>query len=132
MKKVYLYLADGTFSTTAEIPDDEAVPKLATLMPVPKGMIKPVMKNNQWQEGNNNNQLSYSDILKPLPTSTQQLIMQQSQQLVSVKTMLMNQNQANAKLVLTNQQQANQIKQLQQMVMNANQQQAVAKSKEEN
>ena len=90
-----------------------------------------VYPNNQWQEDAKNNQLSYSDILKPLPTSTQQLIMQQSQQLVSVKTMLINQNQANVKLVLTNQQQAKQIKQLQEMIMNANQQQAVAKSKEE-
>lgn len=65
------------------------------------------------------------------PSVEQQLTMKQSQQLVSAKAMLINQNQANAKLILTNQQQANQIKQLQQMVMNANQQQAVTKSKEE-
>ena len=49
------------------------------------------------------------------PSVEQQLTMKQSQQLVSAKAMLINQNQ----------QQANQIKQLQQMVMNANQQQAI-------
>ena len=51
------------------------------------------------------------------------------QEIAMLQTMTMQQNQANAKLQATNQQQATQIKQLQQMVMVANQQQAVEKSK---
>lgn len=54
------------------------------------------------------------------------------QEIAMLQTMTMQQNQANAKLQATNQQQATQIKQLQQMVMVANQQQAVEKSKEAN
>ncbi|MRH71159.1 hypothetical protein GIX72_00665 [Lactobacillus reuteri] len=44
--------------------------------------------------------------------------------------MVMQQNQTNTKLQATNAQQATQIKQLQQIFMTANQQQAVEKSKE--
>lgn len=51
------------------------------------------------------------------------------QEIAMLQTMTMQQDQANAKLQATNQQQATQIKQLQQMVMVANQQQAVEKSK---
>ena len=51
------------------------------------------------------------------------------QEIAMLQTMTMQQNQANAKLQATNQHQATQIKQLQQMVMVANQQQAVEKSK---
>lgn len=51
------------------------------------------------------------------------------QEIAMLQTLTMQQNQANAKLQATNQQQATQIKQLQQMVMVANQQQAVEKSK---
>lgn len=132
MKRVYLYLKDGRYTCYADMPDGASLPPLSTTVPVPSALVKPVWRNGQWQEGKRTDQLSYSEILKPLPTSTQRLIMQQSQRLVSVKAMLMNQNQANAELVVTNQQQTNQIKQLQEMIMNANQQQAVAKAKEEN
>lgn len=51
------------------------------------------------------------------------------QEMAMLQALTMQQNQANAKLQATNQQQATQIKQLQQMVMVANQQQAVEKSK---
>ena len=51
------------------------------------------------------------------------------QEIAMLQTLTMQQDQANAKLQATNQQQATQIKQLQQMVMVANQQQAVEKSK---
>ena len=54
------------------------------------------------------------------------------QEIAMLQTMTMQQDQTNAKLQATNQQQATQIKQLQQMVMVANQQQAVEKSKEAN
>ncbi|MBC6909793.1 hypothetical protein DT304_00385 [Lactobacillus reuteri] len=70
---------------------------------------------------------------KPLvavPSATQLLLMQQSQQLAVLQSMTMQQNQSNAKLQATNAQQAIQIKQLQQMLMTANQQQAVEKAKE--
>lgn len=64
------------------------------------------------------------------PSPTEQLLMQQSQQITVLQAMAMQQNQANAKLQATNAQQATQIKQLQQMFMTANQQQAIEKTKE--
>lgn len=64
------------------------------------------------------------------PSLTEKLLMQQAQQITVLQTMVMQQNQTNAKLQATNAQQATQIKQLQQMFMTANQQQAVEKSKE--
>ncbi|WP_076461988.1 hypothetical protein [Limosilactobacillus caccae] len=62
---------------------------------------------------------------------TERLLMQQSQQITLLQSTVMQQNQTNAKLQAANIQQANQIKQLQQMFMQTNQQQAIAKSKEE-
>ena len=53
-----------------------------------------------------------------------------NQQITILQAMIMQQNQTNAKLQATNAQQATQIKQLQQMFMTANQQQAVEKAKE--
>lgn len=131
MKKVYLYLTDGTFSTDVEIPDGAPQPPLSTSIPIPEGIKKPVFKDGSWHEKQNDKEPKYSDILVPIPTKTEELLMTQSQQIASLQSMVMSQNQANAKLQVTNQQQANKIKQLQQMMMNANQQQAVAKSKEE-
>ena len=64
------------------------------------------------------------------PSLAEQLLMQQSQQITVLQTMVMQQNQTNAKLQATNAQQATQIKELQQMVMTANQQQAIEKAKE--
>lgn len=66
------------------------------------------------------------------PTLEQKTLMQQSQQITVLQTMVMQQNQTNTKLQATNAQQATQIKQLQQMFMTANQQQAIEKSKEVN
>lgn len=66
------------------------------------------------------------------PTLEQKTLMQQSQQITVLQTMVMQQNQTNTKLQATNAQQAAQIKQLQQMFMLANQQQAIEKSKEVN
>ena len=56
--------------------------------------------------------------------------MKQAQQITVLQTMVMQQSQSSAKLQATNEQQETQIKQLQQMFMTANQQQAVEKSKE--
>ena len=66
------------------------------------------------------------------PSPTEQLLMQQSQQITVLQTMVMQQNQDNAKLQSANNRQTTQIKQLQQMFMLANQQQAIEKSKEVN
>lgn len=64
------------------------------------------------------------------PSPTEQLLMQQSQQITALQTMVMQQNQTNAKLQATNKGQTAQIKQLQQMFMTANQQQTIEKAKE--
>lgn len=77
-----------------------------------------------------------ADYTVPLPDKdiTKQLAkmaMQHSQQIVLLQSMIMEQNQENAKTQAIKQQQNTQIKQLQQMFMQANQQQAIAKSKEE-
>lgn len=77
-----------------------------------------------------------ADYTVPLPDKdiTKQLAkmaMQHSQQIVLLQSMIMEQNQANAKFQATNQQQKKQIEQLQQLFMQANQQEAIAKSKEE-
>lgn len=70
--------------------------------------------------------------LVAVPSEVQQLLMQQSQQLAVLQSMTMQQDQTNAKLQSANVQQATQIKQLQQMFMLANQQQAVADKKGDN
>lgn len=86
------------------------------------GMTKPKWNGNMWIE--------QVDPIKP--SATQRLLMQQSQQITVLQSVVMQQNQSNAKLQATNAQQATQIKQLQQMFMLANQQQAIEKSKEVN
>ena len=132
MKRVYLYLKDGSYTTFADIPDTVPVPPLATTDPIPDGMEKPVRKEGKWVESvESKKQLDYNDVLTPLPSVQQKLLMQQSQQITVLQTLVMQQNQSNAKSQATNAQQAAQIKQLQQMFMTANQQQALAKAKEE-
>lgn len=131
MKRVYLYLKDGSYTTFADIPDTVPVPPLATTDPIPDGMEKPVRKDGKWVEADESKkQLDYSDVLTPLPSVQQKLLMQQSQQITLLQGMAMQQDQSNAKLQAANVQLATQIKQLQQMVMMANQQQVVEKSKE--
>ena len=106
---------------------DESVPTNATTVPPvirysetdQRAMIKPVWKDGKWVETANDTE-----------KVSQQLLMQQAQQITMLQSMAMQQNQSNAKLQATNAQQATQIKQLQQMFMTANQQQAVEKSKE--
>lgn len=76
MKKVYLYLPDGTFSTTVEIPDDALLPPLSTTEPVPQGLKKPIWQEGSWKEGWKDTQPSYTDILKPLPTPQDKMVSQ--------------------------------------------------------
>ena len=64
------------------------------------------------------------------PSPAERLLMQQSQQITVLQSMLMQQDQDNAKLQKANAEQASQIKQLQQIFMKADQQQAIEKSKE--
>lgn len=76
--------------------------------------------------------IDYQPIAKIMDaTPEQQLLMQQSQQITLLQSTVMQQNQANVKLQVANQQQEKQIEQLQQLFMQANQQEAIAKSKEE-
>lgn len=75
--------------------------------------------------------LDYQPIIQAEGASfEQQMIMKQSQQITVLQVLIMQQNQSNAKLQATNAQQATQIKQLQQMFMSADQQQAIEKAKE--
>lgn len=64
------------------------------------------------------------------PSLAEQLLMQQSQQITVLQTMAMQQDQDNVKLQEANAKQASQIKQLQQIFMKADQQQAIKKAKE--
>ncbi len=64
------------------------------------------------------------------PSPTEQLSMQQSQQITVLQAMVMQQDQDNVKLQEANAKQASQIKQLQQIFMKADQQQAIKKAKE--
>lgn len=78
------------------------------------------------------NELPEQPVVVHNPSPTEQLLMQQSQRLTILQSIMMQQNQDNAKLQSANNQQTTQIKQLQQMFMLANQQQAIEKSKEVN
>ena len=125
MKAFYTYDPKSGKYTGSGFAD--AMPENATEVPPvirydihhQEAMKNPIFSNGKWVEtANDTEKLS------------QQLLMQQSQQITMLQSMAMQQNQSNAKLQATNAQQATQIKQLQQMFMTANQQQAVEKSKE--
>lgn len=133
MKRVYLYLQDGRYSCYADISDEVELPPYSTLTMPPETMINPYRINGQWIDKKQelDKVPSYQEVLAALPTTQQKIMMQQSQQITVLQTLIMQQNQSNAKSQATNAQQAAQIKQLQQMFMTANQQQALAKAKEE-
>lgn len=134
MKRVYLYLQDGRYSCYADISDEVELPPYSTLTMPPETMTNPYWINGQWinKEQTPDKVPNYKEVLDPLPTTQQKIMMQQSQQITVLQTLIMQQNQLNAKSQATNQQQAKQIEQLQQMFMLANQQQAVADKKGEN
>ncbi|MGY5273908.1 hypothetical protein ACW9VW_03385 [Lactiplantibacillus plantarum] len=131
MKRVYLYLKNGKYSCYADISDEVELPPYSTLIEPPESMINPYWINNQWvdKERVPDKVPNYEEVLTALPTTEQQLAMQQSQQITLLQTTVMQQNQTNVKLQAINQQQGNQIEQLQQLFMLANQQQAVAEKK---
>lgn len=134
MKRVYLYLQDGQYSCYADVSDEVLLPPYSTLTAPPIDMDNPYWVNGQWinREKAVAKVQNYETILAVLPTNQQRLAMQQAQQIMLLQSTVMQQNQTNAKLRTANQQQATQIKQLQQMFMLANQQQAIEKSKEVN
>lgn len=132
MKRVYLYLQDGRYSCYADISDEVELPPYSTLTMPPETMNNPYWINGQWI--NKKQALdrvpNYQEVLAALPTTQQKIMMQQSQQITLLQTMAMQQDQDNAKLQEANAKQVSQIKQLQQMFMVADQQQAIEKSKE--
>lgn len=131
MKRVYLCLKNGEYSCHADIADDVELPPYSTLIEPPETMANPYWINGQWVDQERSDKApNYQEVLSALPTTEHKLVMQQAQQITLLESTVMQQDQANAKLQATNQQQATQIKQLQQLVMQANQQQAIAKSKE--
>ena len=77
------------------------------------------------------NELPEQPVVVHNPSPTEQLLMQQSQQITILQSLTMQQDQTNAKLQTVNEQQAKQIDQLQQMFMQADQQEAINKSKGE-
>ena len=132
--KTFYYCYDKNGNYTGAVYSDNQPEESTTIQPVKPyvnadghavegitvGMANPKWDGEKWVE--------QMDPIKP--SVTQQLLMQQSQQITLLQSMAMQQNQSNVKLQATNVQQATQIKQLQQMFMLANQQQAVEKSKE--
>lgn len=125
----YRYDDDGKPIGPAFVMEGEQPPVNSTKIPpvkkLPNGMIASLQ--NPTFDKANQKWIEHPDPIKP--SATQQLLMQQSQQITLLQTMAMQQNQSNAKLQATNAQQATQIKQLQQMFMTANQQQAIGKAK---
>lgn len=134
MKRIYLYLNSGKYSCYADISDEVELPPYSTLIGPPEAMINPYWINGQWvdKERVPDKAPNYQEVLATLPTTEQELAMQQSQQITLLQTIVMQQNQANVKLQATNQQQENKIEQLQQLFMFANQKQSVAEKKGEN
>lgn len=127
--KFFLYDENGYFQKIIEA-DADAQPQNSTSMPFLTLQLNTLPKWNglTWVESG----VKLKNIEPSNANQEQKLLMQQSQQIVLLQNLAMQQNQTSVKLQATNQQQADQIKQLQQMFMAANQQQAVEKSKEAN
>lgn len=126
----YCYDDSGKLAKPAFVADDEQPPVNSTKIPPVKKLSNGMIASLQNPTFDKANQkwIEHPDPVKP--SATQQVLMQQAQQITVLQTMVMQQNQSSAKLQATNEQQETQIKQLQQMFMTANQQQAVEKSKE--
>ena len=128
MRLAYQYGDDGLLVAAVYLEDHDPIPENCTMMmPSIDLKTKPKWNGETWVESGIPLQ-TYLEVKEP--SDTQKLLMQQSQQITLLQSMTMQQNQSNVKLHATNVQQTTQIKQLQQMFMLANQQQAVEKSKE--
>lgn len=130
MRLVYQYDEAGLLVSTVFLEQQDPIPSNCTsTMPSPSLKTKPKWDGETWIESGIQLE-NYPEV--KAPSATQQLLMQHSQQITLLQSMTMQQNQANAKLQSANEQQVTQIKQLQQMFMTANQQQAVASKKGDN
>ncbi len=128
MKLAYQYDTDGLLVAAIYLEDQDPIPASCTAVaPNINLKTKPKWDGKTWIESGIPLQ-TYLEVKEP--SDTQKLLMQQSQQITLLQSTVMQQNQANVKLQAANQQQTTQIKQLQQMFMTANQQQAVEKAKE--
>lgn len=128
MKLAYQYDNDGLLVAAVYLEDHDPIPdNCTTVMPSIDLKTKPKWNGETWVESG----IPLQTCLEVKePSDTQKLLMQQSQQITLLQSMVMQQDQSNVKLQATNAQQATQIKQLQQMFMVADQQQAIGKSKE--
>ena len=128
MKLAYQYGDDGLLVAAVYLEDHDPIPdNCTTVMPSIDLKTKPKWNGETWVESG----IPLQTCLEVKePSDTQKLLMQQSQQITLLQTMVMQQDQDNAKLQEANAKQVSQIKQLQQMFMAADQQQAVEKSKE--
>lgn len=128
MKLAYQYDNDGLLIAAEYLEDQDPIPNNCTIViPSVNLKTKPKWNGETWVESGIEFK-AYPELKEP--SDTQKLLMQQSQQITLLQNTVMQQNQANVKLQAANQKQTTQIKQLQQMFMTANQQQAVEKSKE--
>lgn len=128
MKLAYQYDNDGLLVAAVYLEDHDPIPdNCTTVMPSIDLKTKPKWNGETWVESG----IPLQTCLEVKePSDTQKLLMQQSQQITLLQTMAMQQDQDNAKLQEANAKQVSQIKQLQQMFMVADQQQAIEKSKE--
>ncbi|WP_323081674.1 hypothetical protein [Limosilactobacillus reuteri] len=144
MKRVYFYdEKTGQLTDSEQVSDTLIITAGITDVPVPKGLVNPKfnVENQSWsgtvlEDWLKEQQTNYRALLKEHPElipddeKQRELLMQQSQQITVLQAMVMQQDQDNVKLQKANAKQASQIKQLQQMFMVADQQQAIEKSKE--
>ena len=89
MKRVYLYLQDGRYSCYADISDEVELPPYSTLTMPPETMTNPYWINGQWinKEQTPDKVPNYQEVLDPLPTTQQKIMMQQSQQITVLQTL---------------------------------------------
>lgn len=128
MKLAYQYDSDGLLIAAKYLENQDPIPDNCTIViPSVNLKTKPKWNGETWVESGIELK-TYPEVKEP--SDAQKLLMQQSQQITLLQTMAMQQDQDNAKLQEANAKQVSQIKQLQQMFMVADQQQAIEKSKE--
>lgn len=94
MKRVYLYLQDGRYSCYADISDEVELPPYSTLTVPPETMTNPYWINGQWinKKQASDRVPNYQEVFAVLPTTQQKIMMQQSQQITVLQTLIMQQN----------------------------------------
>ena len=76
--KIYLYDEKRRYTTNVEIPEDSVQPPLSTTVPVPDGKKNYYWNGTEWieKQEDTDKKLSYSEILKPLPTPQDKMVSQ--------------------------------------------------------